>query len=396
MESDQTHPDHTFEERLFHQAIQARATDIHIDPLVDAYCVRFRIDGMLRMVHSLERAEGLRLVNQIKADVGIETGTVFQPVGVRRKWRLGKNNVDLRVTLVPCVSGPKIAIRILDPTRVDRRLPHLGLRQSDEERLERWAAELDGMILVTGPTGSGKTTTVYALLHELAEESSNIITVEDPVEYEIDGINQIQVDERHHVGFAEGIKASLRLDPDCLMAGEIREPEAAFQAIIAAVQGHVVLATMHSRDAASVVTRLRNFGLEDHQIAAALGVVVNQRLVRKLCTHCRELSEPSPQEREYFESRNRKAPESVGTPSGCGKCEQTGYHGRTALFEVWNLRESDYRSILRGEDEEELRRKMKKSDHRNLLDDAAAKAGEGIISMEDIQRAGLDLPWRAK
>lgn len=295
---------------------------------------------------------------------------------------------------MPCVSGPKIAIRVLDLEQMDRRLQHLGLSESDEKRLAGWASELDGMILVTGPTGSGKTTTVYALLHEFSRESNNVITVEDPVEYEIDGINQIQVDKRHDLGFAQGIKASLRLDPDCLMVGEIREPKAAGQAIIAAIRGHVVMATLHSRDAASVVTRLRNFGLQDHQIAASLGVVVNQRLVRKLCQHCRDYSGPSQEEADYFESRNTEAPERLGMPHGCEKCDDTGYHGLTAFFEVWNLSPDDYKAILRGDDEEKLRRGMKEGGHRNLLDDAAVKTCEGILSMEDIKRAGLDLPWR--
>lgn len=387
-------PDSTFEERLIHEALKSRATDIHIDPLVGGYSIRFRIDGALREVRTLNKEQGIRMVNQIKADVGIETGAIFQPVGVRRKWKDGEKTVDLRVTLVPCISGSKIAIRVLDLDRADLRLGHLGLRQDDEKRLERWACELDGMILVTGPTGSGKTTTVYALLHELSQESRNVITVEDPVEFEIDGISQIQVDERHGLGFAEGIKASLRLDPDCLMVGEIREPEAAVQAVIAAIQGHVVLATMHSRDAASAVTRLRNFGLEDHQIAAALGVVVNQRLIRKLCERCRDFPDASQESVDYFESRNMAAPERVGMPRGCDKCDGTGYHGLTALFEVWNLGEKDYRSVLQGDDEEELRRGMKGAGHMTLLGDAAAKTREGIISFEDIRRAGLDLPWR--
>lgn len=387
--------DNTFEGRLFHEALKIRATDIHIDPLVEGYSIRFRIDGVLREVHKINKELGIKVVNQIKADVGIETGANFHPVGVRRKWKDGEKNVDLRVTLVPCISGPKIAIRVLDLDRVDRRLAHLGLRQHDEKMLERWACQLDGMILATGPTGSGKTTTVYALLHELSQESRNIITIEDPVEYEIDGITQMQVDERHNLGFAEGIKASLRLDPDCLMVGEIREPEAAVQAVIAAIQGHVVLATMHSRDAASAVTRLRNFGLDDYQIAAGLSVVVNQRLVRKLCRHCSKISEASQESVNYFESRNTAAPERVGVSSGCDKCDRTGYYGLTSLFEVWNLGENDYRSVLRGDDEEALRRSMKEGGHRNLLDDAASKTSEGIISFEDIKRAGLDLSWRS-
>lgn len=396
MNPEQTAPGGNVEERFFLEAIRKRATDIHIDPLIRGYRIRFRIDGELRVVSTLDVEEGTRLINQIKADTGIETGTLFRPVSVRRKRRVGEEAADLRVSMVPCVSGPKVAIRVLDLNRKDLHLKHLGLRSDDEARLERWASTLDGMILATGPTASGKTTTVYALLHELSRESNHVITLEDPVEYEIDGINQIQIDERNDLGFAEGIKASLRLDPDCLMVGEIREPAAAMQAVIAAVQGHVVLATMHSRDAASAVTRLRNFGVADHQIAAALGVIVNQRLVRKLCPHCRDLADASPETRDYFTSRGADPPELAGVAQGCEKCDGTGYYGRTALFEVWNPDEEDYRAILKGDDEEELRRRMKETGHLNLLQDAALKLQEGMLSMDDIRRAGLDMPWRLR
>ena len=387
--------DQTAEERLLLEAIAARATDIHIDPLTEAYCVRFRIDGILRVRRTLSRGEGENLVNQIKANAGIDPGTVFHPVGMREKWNLRGESIDFRVTLVPCVSGPKIAIRVLDLNRIERRLSHLGLQDRDRDCLECWASELNGMILVTGPTASGKTSTVYALLHDLANESRHVITVEDPVEYEINGINQIQVDERHNVGFAEGIRASLRLDPDCLMVGEIREAEAAIQSVNAAVQGHVVLATMHSRDAASAITRLRNFGLHDHQISAALGVLVNQRLVRKLCRECVEMRDATDEERSFFEHRGLSAPERAGTAPGCDACDGVGYHGRTGIFEVWNLQEPEYDAILKGKDERYLREEVDKEDYTSLLSDARAKVESGVTSVAELIRTHTDLPWQA-
>lgn len=385
--------EHSEEEQLLLEAVDARATDIHIDPVTDGFCIRFRVDGTLRVKRTLPTKEGERLINQIKANSGIDPGTVFHPVGVREKWKLRGETIDFRVTLVPCISGPKMAIRVLDLKRIERRLSCLGLQERDRECLDRWASELNGMILVTGPTACGKTSTVYALLHDLASESRHVITVEDPVEYEIDGINQIQVDKRHEVGFAEGIRASLRLDPDCLMVGEIRDVDAAIQAINAAVQGHVVLATMHSRDAASAITRLRNFGLHDHQISAALGVLVNQRLVRKLCQDCLEMRDATEEEKSFFQARGAATPARSGISRGCESCEGDGYFGRTGIFEVWNLEEKEYEAILRGQDERFLRDEVEKEDYSSLLADARSKVESGITSVEELLRANVDLPW---
>jgi len=373
--------------------VKSRATDIHIDPLLDGYTVRMRIDGRLQLWKNLSSDEGHRLLNQIKADVGIDSGAVFYPVGVRRKLKFDDRLLDLRVSMVPCISGPKLAIRLLDTANVQQNLSTLGLGDDQSEQLEQWLTELNGMFLVTGPTGSGKTTTAYALLDELVEEARHVVTIEDPVEYEIDGINQIQVDHRHDLTFAKGVKTSLRLDPDCLMVGEIREPETARQAINAAVQGHVVMATMHSRDAVSTVTRLRNFDLEDHQIAAALGVVVNQRLAGKLCTKCALKRDSTLLEKAFFESRAMRPPKRVSDAPGCAECNGTGIRGRTGIFEVWNLNQADYQMILAGADEESIRDKLANSHHRNLLDDAYAKIEAGVISVNEVMRLGLSLPW---
>lgn len=375
------------------EGVKARATDIHIDPLLDGYSVRMRIDGKLHLWKKLSSDNGHRLLNQIKTDVGINSGAVFYPVGVRRKLKLDDRLLDLRVSLVPCISGPKLAIRLLDTANVQQNLSTLGLADDQSEQLERWLSELNGMFLVTGPTGSGKTTTAYALLNELVEEARHVVTIEDPVEYEIDGINQIQVDHHHGLSFAKGVKASLRLDPDCLMVGEIREPETARQTVNAAVQGHVVMATMHSRDAVSTVTRLRNFDLEDHQIAAALGVVVNQRLVGKLCQNCARQRDSTSTETAFFESRAMPAPKIVSEAPGCEKCNDTGIRGRTGIFEVWNLNRADYQMILASADEDSIRKKLSTSSHKTLLDDALAKIEAGVVSIGEVMRLGLSLPW---
>ncbi len=381
------------DEIVLAEGVKARATDIHIDPLLNGYSVRMRIDGRLRLWQKFSLDDGQRLLNQIKADVGIDAGAVFYPVGVRRKLTFGDRLLDLRVSLVPCISGPKMAIRLLDTVNVQQTLSTLGLADDQSAQLERWLTELNGMFLVTGPTGCGKTTTAYALLNELVEEARHVVTVEDPVEYEIDGINQIQVNHRHDLTFAKGVKTSLRLDPDCLMVGEIREPETARQAINAAVQGHVVMATMHSRDAVSALTRLRNFNLENHQIAAALGVVVNQRLVAKLCRHCVRQRESTPLETTFFESREMRAPEAVFEAPGCGECDDIGIRGRTGIFEVWNLNQADYQMILAAADEDNIRGKLASSPHKTLLDDALAKIEAGVVSPAEVMRLGLSLPW---
>ncbi|MCL4166053.1 UNVERIFIED_CONTAM: hypothetical protein GTU68_060298, partial [Idotea baltica] len=215
-----------------------------------------RIDGNLVLWKRTNRETGEKIINQIKADAGIDVGNVYHPVGERRRLDINGEEIDLRITLVPCISGQKLAIRILDPKRVKRNLPTLGLTEPQTDHFKQWLNELNGMILVTGPAASGKTTTLYALLHELVGDSRHVVTIEDPVEYEIDGINQIEVDEKHQLDFAKGVRTSLRLDSDCLMIGELRESAVARQAIAAAIQGHVVLSTLHSRDAVSAVTCL--------------------------------------------------------------------------------------------------------------------------------------------
>ena len=378
--------------RLVAAALRRRATDIHIDPSESAYRIRFRVDGLLTPFESLDHAGGLRLVNQFRTGAGFEPGTAFLPFGARQRFEVDGRSFDCRITLAPCLSGPKLAIRLLDPERMRHRVEGLGLSEAGMERFGLWLRRLNGMFLVTGPTASGKTTTAYALLHELAAENRHIVTIEDPVEYEIEGINQIQVDLRHGLDFAEGLRTILRLDPDHALIGELRDPDAVQTAASAAVAGHVILATMHARDAVSAVSALRNFGLADHQIASALGVVVNQRLVRKLCGECRQEAALPEAEKRWFETQGIAVPERVWQPGSCAACDGTGYRGRTGLFEVWRLDRADYEMLLAGADEQALRRHLHGIGHAELWADAAAKMEGGVTTFSEVQRLGLDLP----
>lgn len=388
---DATHPDAHL--RLVEAALRRRASDIHIDPLLDGYQIRLRIDGLLTTTDHLSTDTGHRLINQFKTAAGIEPGTAFTPLGARKKLTAEGRPIDCRITLAPCISGPKLAVRLLDPDRLRHRVTDLGLRESGLERFHRWLTTLNGMFLVTGPTASGKTTTLYALLHELAAEHRHIVSIEDPVEYEIDGINQIQVDHRHGIDFAEGLRTILRLDPDHAMIGELRDPDAAQAAVAAAVAGRVILATLHARDAVSAVTALRNFGLADHQIATALAVVVNQRLVRRLCAECRQPASLSPAEIEWYDRHRLRQPSTTWRATGCTACEGSGYHGRTGLFEVWHVDRADYEMLLAGADEETLRRHLDAEGHTDLWEDATAKIEAGITTHAEVQRLGLSLPW---
>ncbi|MCB1065885.1 MAG: type II/IV secretion system protein [Verrucomicrobiae bacterium] len=375
-------------------ALNRRASDIHLDPLLVGYQIRLRIDGLLVPYLTLDRDLGIRLINQFKTSGGIDPGTAFTPLGARSKLVLDDDHtIDTRITLAPCVSGPKLAIRLLDPSRLNHRVTDLGLSEVGLERFQRWLRTLNGMFLVTGPTASGKTTTLYSLLHELASENRHIISIEDPVEYEIDGINQIQVDHRHGLGFAEGLRTILRLDPDHAMIGELREPESAHAAVSAAIAGHVILSTLHSRDAVSAVTALRNFGLADYQIATALGVVVNQRLVRKLCSECREESPLLPAEADWLEREGHRLPSQSFRAKGCDACNGSGYHGRTGLFEVWHVDQADYEMLLAGADEDTLRSHLDAEGHFDLWADAVGKIESGITAFPEVQRLGLSLPW---
>jgi general secretion pathway protein E len=373
---------------LILDAHRERASDIHIEPRSDSYRLRLRIDGLLHDAASLAVPQARILLNQFKAMSDLDPIVRFTPKDTRATVILPAGKVDLRLALAPCQHGEKLAIRLLDAQRLERSIRELGLEGPMLANLEKWLDNVSGMFLAAGPTGSGKTTTIYALLHELKFRNRSIISLEDPIEYQIDGITQIKVDELHHVDFAEGVKAILRLDPDFLMLGEIRDTASARSAINAALSGRALLSTIHCRDAVGAVTTLRNWGVLDQEIAESLVVVVAQRLVRRLCEKCRNEVKLTESDLAWFDAHEIARPAQLWRPVGCKQCNQIGYFGRIGVFELWRLDEQDYHAILTHHDEHALRQALAARREQNILGDAVHKVTEGWTALSEIRMLG--------
>ena len=273
------------------------------------------------------------------------------------------------------------------PKRLERFIDDLGLTPRNLQRLETWLENVNGMFLAAGPTGCGKTTTVYSLLHELKFADRIIVSLEDPLEYEVDGITQVQLDQKHHLNFAEGVKSMLRLDPDFLMIGEIRDGASANAAVGAAITGRVLLSTIHSRDAIGVITALRNWGVADHELAESVSVVVAQRLVRMLCSDCKEKATPTDGDAQWLKSAGLPVPTQIWRAKGCLKCGNLGFVGRTGVFEMWELREKDYDLILAHADERSIRQHLARLQHSSLMEDAMTKVADGTTTLDELKRA---------
>jgi len=373
-------------EALILDAYQARATDVHLDPYDDGMRIRLRIDGTIYDTADLEKEVGGRLLNQFKTMAEIDPVAMFVPDESRFSHEVGEHELDLRLGIAPSLNGQKAAIRVLQPERLQRTIDELGMEESDLAQMHDWLGMLAGMLVVAGPTGSGKTTTLYALLHALKMQQVNVISIEDPVEYAVKGITQVQVDPEHDLTFAAGIRSMLRLDPDYMMVGETRDADSARAAIAAAVSGVPLMTTVHSRDTAGIVTVLRNFGLTDHQIAATTALAISQRLVRRLCANCRQQVEPSRADRQWFEAHELEVPEQVWTSGGCEECSNLGFRDRVGIFELWVPTEEDRQRILASEPETELRQTLHQREHRFLIDDAVEKASQGLTSIRELAR----------
>ena len=385
------HAGSDFGPRLAHALVQdaarARASDVHLEPGSEAVTVRFRVDGVLSDVTSITSSEARILTNQLKTLASLDPVMSFVPRDAHASCAVESGQLNLRLALTPSQTGEALTIRLMDPKQLQRSIEDLGLAAGDLLRLESWIEEGAGMFLAAGPTGCGKTTTVYSLLHEVKKSDRAVVSLEDPVEYQIDGIVQVQLDERHHLNFGEGIKQMLRMDPDYLMLGEIRDPLSARAAVDAALSGRALLSTLHCRDAVGAVTVLRNWGLLDHEIAEAVSVVIGQRLVRRLCPHCKRTRELTEKEQRWFSSIALPAPKQVADAPGCDRCGHLGYLGRMGIFELWRLNEQDYKAILEHSDEHALRRALAEREHRSILADGLAKVLAGVTSVSELRRA---------
>ncbi len=367
------------------------ASDIHINPHQDGCRVRVRVDGVVWDVAHLNTDDGRMLVNQFKALANLDPITRFNPRDAHATVQINEKPIHLRLALAPSLDRETLTVRILDPKRLDRSIENLGFSQQSFSALRAWLDSVSGMFLATGPTSSGKTTTLYALLQQLKAANRVILTLEDPVEYQIDGVTQVQIDELHRLQFAEGLRALLRHDPDYLMIGEIRDPSTAHSAISAAITGRVLLSTLHARDCVGAITALRNWNLADHEIAESVSVIVAQRLVRKLCLECCERRRLTVEEKNWFESVELPTPAHVWEGRGCGACHDLGYKGRTALLELWRLDETDYQRILHHCDERRIRMHLAEKGHRPLSAEALTKLEEGVTTVAEMRKvvAGL-------
>ncbi len=372
--------------QVFLDALEERATDVHIDPEKDFLCVRFRIDGILRDVALIPSRHAAQFMGHIKSLVDINPTPALKPVYGSTVYTIEDNEIYLRVTCAPTIQGEKISIRVLEPKRMRYSLEELGLNPDQKEMIDGWLENMNGMVLVSGATGSGKTTSLYALLHELKRLNRSVITIEDPVEYRIEGISQMQVNEARGITFSEAVRTMLRLDPDFLMVGEMRDRASAEAALAASATGKVLLSSLHSRDAAGTVTTLRNLGIHDYEIIAALELVISQRLIRRLCDKCRKQIETPSEDKRWLEAIGIDAPKESWTGVGCEYCRDTGYRGRIGLFEIWKVDEAANHSILKRSDEKSLRAALRKSGTPTLLEDGLAKAAEGITSIQELRR----------
>ncbi len=373
---------------LLEDAVRENASDIHLDPLVDGYEVRFRVDGALVDTLQLPPDAGLHLVRYFKAHADLDPAFELRPQDGRAALTVAGGKVSVRVATGPGVRGEKLALRLLPHALTRPPLDQLGLSTVDFGTLTRALHDVRGMILVSGPTGSGKTTTLYALVRELARVGRSIVSIEDPVEYVLDGVTQLQVNDRQGLSYAEGVKGLLRLDPDVIVLGEMRDAPSARAALDASDSGHVFLSTLHARDAAGTISVLRHFGLADHEIAASVDLLVAQRLVRRLCAACRRLEPPTPDEARWLRLCGSEVPEQTWHAVGCPACGESGYRGRTGIFEIHRLREADADLILAHSDEHTLRRHLRRLGALSLLEDDLQKAADGITSIAEFQAVG--------
>ena len=365
---------------LLEQALAAGASDVHIEPVRDAVRLRVRVDGLLQELTSLPLSAHSTLITQLKVAANMDIAEKRVPQDGRVSLELAGRKVDLRLSTLPTTLGEKVAIRLLAQQEL-LRLDELGFTQNNLHCYRELFAQPNGLILLTGPTGSGKTTTLYATLAELDARTRNIITLEDPVEYSLNGINQVAVNRRSGMTFAKGLRAIVRQDPDVIMLGEIRDEETAGIAVQAALTGHLVLSTLHTNSAAGAVYRLLDMGIAPYLLAATLRGVVAQRLVRRLCPECRALREAVITEQKMF-GDSRQA-------TGCEHCQKTGYKGRVAVQEVLAMTPQLAQLVLVRAPEQAVEQAAKAAGWRSLDEDALEKVQQGLTTLEELWRVGL-------
>ena len=374
-----------FVNQVLRDAIELRASDIHLEPFEDEFRIRYRIDGVLQDIPvpaQLKRFQPA-IVSRVKILSHLNIAETRLPQDGRIKVRIEDSDVDIRVSVIPMLHGEAVVMRLLRQNATLLGLPELDMDRRELDCFRRVLQLPHGIILVTGPTGSGKTSTLYTALNEINDALRKIITIEDPVEYQLRGVNQIQVSEKAGLTFARGLRSILRHDPDVILIGEIRDQETAQIAVQASLTGHLVFSTLHTNDAPGALTRLVDMGVEPYLVASSLEAVLAQRLVRVLCKHCKR-EDPSPAARD-FKARVGMPPNTTLYQSvGCRECRSTGFYGRHAIFEWMNTDDEIRALILRNASSDQVREAARRAGMRTLADDGWRLVQRGITTVEEV------------
>lgn len=374
--------------RLFTDAVAMGASDIHLEPRGKQLVVRMRVDGYLRSWHGEEPFSPEPVITRLKIAAGMDIGENRIPQDSNMGLKIAGRNLDLRVSSLPTTNGEKLVLRLLDREQVPLSLKSLHFSPKAFQLYEKLYRAPYGLVLITGPTGSGKTTTLYATLAPLNKASKNLVTIEDPVEYQLEGINQVQVNPKAGLSFAKGLRAFLRQDPDIIMIGEIRDRETAEIALQASLTGHLVFSTLHTNSALGVISRLVDMGVEPYLLVEALQGAVAQRLVRKPCQHCGSMQEASAGEKRYLGKNIDEALQLFKAP-GCAKCGYTGYSGRIAVQEVMVMSEELANLFLHGGSKYELQLLVRAQGGTTLYEDGAAKVLAGLTTVDELLAQGI-------
>lgn len=361
------------------ESLKERATDIHLEPYEDRVTVRYRIDGVLHDKYSLSKGHQAPVTSRVKVMANLDIAERFVPQDGRIGVSLGERMVDIRVSTLPTQHGERLVMRLLDKARGLLSLEELGMKPEERKRLEDLIRRPNGMILFTGPTGSGKSTSLYAILQALARPEVNIITVEDPIEYDLPGVGQVQVNDRAGLTFSSSLRSILRQDPDIIMIGEMRDFDTAHIGIQSSLTGHLVLSTLHTNDSISAVTRLMDMGIEPYLVSGSLLGVVAQRLVRKICPHCKEEVSPSGVILQHGIDKAWRG-------RGCERCRNTGYIGRFGLYEQFDVSPEIQAAIAEKAPPSELRRLARKNGFYTLLELGIKAVSAGDTTPEEMLR----------
>ncbi|MBU6428476.1 MAG: GspE/PulE family protein [Cyanobacteria bacterium REEB65] len=389
LHTDPTLPDASVQalvDTIIRQALRDRASDIHLEPTGDGLIVRFRIDGLLRRIEHMPAHLAGVVVTRVKVMGDLDISERRAPQDGRRTGTFDGRKVDLRISTIPVLQGEKAVIRLLPQDTSFDDMEVLGFAPEAMRKYQTFLQHAQGLILITGPTGSGKTSTLYASLLQKRHETLNIVTIEDPIEYQLFGINQMQVHHKARLTFASGLRAILRQDPDIVMVGEIRDPETASIVFQSALTGHLVFSTMHTNDSVSAITRLLDLGVEPYLIGSALVGIAAQRLIRRICAHCREDYEPAATELESLRLEVLDLPGKLARGRGCPACFGTGYQGREAIFEILPLTDELREGILCRASEQDLRRMALSQGMEPLSKAGLRKVLEGTTTPSELLR----------